>query len=139
MSRVLAIGLFVFAVYCIYQGFFNYGFWENNTPGGGFLPAIGGMILAISSLSVIIVNNSKHIPITKNVILAILASILMVFLIEYLGMILILALFMILWLKMVENYSIMRSVMYGGATTLVIFLVFKVVLNVPLPEGILGI
>lgn len=139
MSRLLAIGLFIFAVYCIYQGFFNYGFWENNTPGGGFLPAIGGIILAIASLNIIIVNNNKHTPITTNVILAILASMIMVFLIEYLGMILILALFMIAWLKLVEKYSLLRSFMYGGTTTIIIYLVFKVALNVPLPEGIFGI
>jgi hypothetical protein len=63
----------------------------------------------------------------------------MVFLIEYLGMILILALFMIAWLKLVEKYSLLRSFMYGGTTTIIIYLVFKVALNVPLPEGIFGI
>lgn len=138
MSRLIPIGLFVFAIYCIYQGFFNYGFWENNTPGGGFVPALGGIVLAIASIILIIVNNKEHTPITRNIILAILASILMIFLIDYLGMILVLALFMILWLKIVENYSIFRSIMYGGATTIVIYIVFIVALNVPLPEGVFG-
>jgi|SRR5699024_3297184 len=138
MSRLLAIGLFVFAIYCINQGFFNYGFWENNTPSGGFLPAIGGIVLAITSVILIIGNNKEHTPITRNIILAVLASMLMIFLIEYLGMILVLALFMILWLKLVENYSILRSLMYGGATTIVIYIVFIVALNVPLPEGVFG-
>ncbi|MGU4854554.1 tripartite tricarboxylate transporter TctB family protein, partial [Escherichia coli] len=58
--------------------------------------------------------------------------------INYLGMMIACCLFIIAWLKFLEQYSLKRASIIGLGTTVAIYLVFKVWLNVPLPTGILG-
>nr|WP_309100954.1 tripartite tricarboxylate transporter TctB family protein [Fredinandcohnia onubensis] len=139
MTRVISILLFIVALFFIHQGWFNYTFWENNAPGSGFIPFIAGLILAVLTLDIFIKNDKKPSGLMKKQLYPFIGSLIMILSIYVLGMIISIAIFIIAWLIIIEKYSKIRAFMYGIATTSIIYIIFKISLRVPLPEGFVGI
>ncbi|KAB2330469.1 tripartite tricarboxylate transporter TctB family protein [Cytobacillus depressus] len=139
MTRIISLCLFIAALYCSYQGWFRYDFWENNSPGSGFIPVIAGVLLGIFSLNVFIKNEKASLALNKNHLYQVLGSFLLLGSVQVFGMIISIAAFMVVWLIVIEKFPLSRASIYGVATTTVIYIVFKVALSVPLPEGVFGI
>jgi len=128
------------ALFGIYQGWFRYGFWENNGPGSGFIPVIACVLLAIFTLSIFMKDIKQPSVLNKKQLYPIVGGgILLLLSIQVVGMILSIAVFMIVWLFAIEKSPILRASIYGLTTTAVIYIIFKVALEVPLPEGLIGI
>ncbi|MEK5442759.1 tripartite tricarboxylate transporter TctB family protein [Fredinandcohnia sp. FSL W7-1320] len=138
MTRVISILLFIVALFFIHQGWFNYTFWENNAPGSGFIPLIAGLVLAVFTLNIFIKNDKKPFGFVKKQLYPFIGSLIMIISIYVLGMILSIAIFIIAWLIIIEKYSTLRASIYGITTTSVIYIIFKISLKVPLPEGFVG-
>lgn len=138
MTRVISFLLFIVGLFFIHQGLFNYTFWKNNAPGSGFIPVIAGVILAFFTLNIFIKNEKKVHVFTKKQLYPFIGSFIMIISIYTLGMILSIAIFIIAWLIFVEKYSTLRASFFGITTTAVIYIIFKISLKVPLPEGFVG-
>lgn len=139
MTRGISLGLFIMALYCVQQGWFKYDFLEKGIPGSGFIPVIAGILLAIVTLNVFIKNGKQRVALNKSHLYPVIGSLLLLGSIQLLGMIVSIAIFMVAWLIVIEKFSVSRAAIYGLATTSVIYIIFKVSLNVPLPEGLIGI
>ncbi|ARK28871.1 tripartite tricarboxylate transporter TctB family protein [Halalkalibacter krulwichiae] len=139
MTRGTSLCLFIVALFCIHQGIVRYGFWENNMPGSGFLPVVACVILAVCSCYIFVKNGKQTIVFKKKHLYPVIGSVLLIGSIQFLGMILSILIFMIVWLVVIEKFLFSRAAIYGIATTLLIYFIFKVSLNVRLPEGIIGI
>ncbi|WP_257350079.1 tripartite tricarboxylate transporter TctB family protein [Pseudalkalibacillus decolorationis] len=139
MSRIIPLIVAIIGTYCAYQGWFQYGFWVNKGPGGGFLPVIIGVLCALLCIYEAIKNTDTSVRFERKHLFPIIATILLFFAINIVGMIAALGLFMIAWLFFLEKFTIYRSATLGICTTGVIYIVFKLFLHVPFPVGYLGI
>lgn len=135
-------------LFCI--GGFHYGIRRSGIPGPGFLPFVTGMILVALSLALLISGlmnrggraGSKEEPMPggqalKRILKVLGALCLYVLLLEPLGFLLTTFLFMALLLRLEPRNGFF--ILFGAiGATLFFFVLFKVLLRVPLPQGILG-
>ncbi len=140
MDRTIAVFCFLMSCYWVYGGWALYGFWENNGPGGGFLPVIAGLATAALSLYVLVKKLSAA-PVKLEIkgflpAAAVFAALLLM---SVLGMLATIFVFVLCWLKFVARYSLPRSLAIAGVMTVFIFLVFGLWLDVPLPAGMIGV
>lgn len=132
--------IFLFAVFWAYKGWFEYGFWENGGPGGGFLAVVVGLLCAfLCVLELIKGEKSSGVPVNRKHFIPFLACIIMLGLIKVIGMTLSFGLFMIVWLMLLEKFTFMKAAIAGLSTAGMVYLLFKVFLHVPLPAGYFGI
>jgi putative tricarboxylic transport membrane protein len=135
-------------LFCI--GGFHYGIRRSGIPGPGFLPFVTGIILVALSLALLISRllnrggraGSKEDPMPGGQaltrILKVLGALcLYVLLLEPLGFLLTTFLFMVLLLRL-EPRSWFFILFGAIGATLFFFVLFKVLLRVPLPSGLLG-
>ncbi|WP_134701112.1 tripartite tricarboxylate transporter TctB family protein [Ammoniphilus sp. YIM 78166] len=137
MTKITPLIMILVGGYAVYKGSFEYGLWVNKGPGGGFLPAVMGVLLILASLILLMKKEAKVAYQRKNFAPVFAVFIVLLF-IKYLGMMIACGLFIVAWLKYLEQYSLGRASAIGIGTTVAIYLVFKVWLNVPLPTGVLG-
>jgi putative tricarboxylic transport membrane protein len=121
------------------------------TPGPGFMPFWVGVILAILSLYLIFdsymrkpseKDNAKLLPTTHALLrvgaimlFLIIATVIM----PYLGFPLTLVLLTTTILRLLERYSIVKSIGYGIAYAVVTWFVFEYIMTMGFPKGFLGI
>ena len=135
-------------LFCI--GGVHYGIRRSGIPGPGFLPFVTGLILAALSLILLISrlwkspsdSHAKGEPMPRGKallrILKVLGALcLYVLLLEPLGFVLTTFLFMVLVLRL-EPRSWLFILLGAIGATLFFFVLFKVLLRVPLPSGLLG-
>lgn len=135
-------------LFCI--GGFHYGIRRSGIPGPGFLPFVTGIVLVALSLALLISRllnrggraGSKEDPMPGGQaltrILQVLGALcLYVLLLEPLGFLLTTCLFMVLLLRL-EPRSWFFILFGAIGATLFFFVLFKVLLRVPLPSGLLG-
>jgi putative tricarboxylic transport membrane protein len=135
-------------LFCI--GGFHYGIRRSGIPGPGFLPFVTGLILVALSVTLLISRflnrggraGPKEEPMPGGLalsrILKVLGALcLYVLILEPLGFILTTFLFMVLLLRL-EPRNWLFIVPGAIGATLFFFLLFKVLLRVPLPSGLLG-
>ncbi|WP_413375480.1 tripartite tricarboxylate transporter TctB family protein [Alkalihalobacillus sp. 1P02AB] len=139
MTRLLSGCLFIFGIMAVFLGLYRYDFWTASTPGSGFIPTIGGAILTLCSLIIFMKNTKQKSNLNKRHIYPVIGILIMMGLIQVIGMILSIAIFTAIWLRIVERYPMTRASIYSLTTTGVIYVVFKISLNVPLPQGLIGI
>lgn len=141
ISSLVGAGL---GLYWIVMGIV-YGFWGETGPASGFTPVIFGFVVLISSGLLFWQNlrskkDKKHI-ITKRELFFLfkvcLAVCLIIFSLSRLGAFTSLALLLIIGVKLLSS-SWLMALCAGVGTTAVLYLVFKVWLMVPLPQGFLG-
>lgn len=138
-GRILPICIFLVSIFWVYKGWFQYSFWQNNGPGGGFLVVVVGLLCAVFSLFEIIKADKASEAVTLRNLLPVLAIILLIASTMILGMVLSLGLLMFLWLVVIEKYSIVKATVYGVCTVGFTYVVFNVLFKIPFPTGILGI
>lgn len=135
-------------LFCI--GGLHYGIRRSGIPGPGFLPLVTGLVLVAFSLILLISRFLKRSdtagPIgepmpggqaLKRILKVLGALFLYVLLLEPLGFLLTTFLFMVLLLRL-EPRSWLFIVPGAIGASLFFFVLFKVLLRVPLPQGILG-
>ncbi|MGE5838742.1 MAG: tripartite tricarboxylate transporter TctB family protein [Deltaproteobacteria bacterium] len=135
-------------LFCI--GGFHYGIRRSGIPGPGFLPFVTGIILAALSLTLLLsrlLNNrdraepkAEPMPAGQALqkILKVLGALcLYVLILEHLGFVLATFLFMVLLLRLEPRRWIFIIPGALGATAF-FFVLFKILLRVPLPAGLLG-
>lgn len=129
----------IFSGYWVIQGFFNYGFWMESGPAGGFLPVtIGSMTFILASIGLF-----KDTYPTKNInkknFLPVIGAFIMVFAVQVFGMIVSSGLFIIIWLLFIEKFKLLKASVLGISTIAVIYIVFDIVLKIPFPQGMIGV
>ncbi len=135
-------------LFCI--GGLSYGIRRSGIPGPGFLPFVTGLILVALSVTLLVARLLKRRGSAGSIgepmpgglalsrILKVLGALcLYVLILEPLGFILTTFLFMVLLLRL-EPRSWLLIVPGAIGATLFFFVLFKVLLRVPLPSGLLG-
>ena len=135
-------------LFCI--GGFHYGIRRSGIPGPGFLPFVTGLLLVALSLALLISRllnrrdtaGSIGEPMPRGeafrrILIVLGALCLYVLLLEPLGFLLTTFLFMVLVLRL-EPRSWLFIVPSAIGATLFFFVLFKVLLRVPLTSGLLG-
>ncbi|KKK36501.1 hypothetical protein WQ57_18985 [Mesobacillus campisalis] len=138
MDRMISVFIILFGGYWAFKGWTEYGFWIDKTPGSGFLPVIIGIATMLLATLGLLKNNPPVFRIEKKNFVPVIGALLMVASISVFGMIISILLFLVLWLLIVEKFTIKRASILGLSTTLVIYLIFDMVLKVPFPTGIIG-
>jgi len=135
-------------LFCI--GGVHYGIRRSGIPGPGFLPFVSGLILVALSL-ILLVSRVLKVPgeadpkveplpggqALRRILIVLGALCLYVLILEPLGFVLTTFLFMIVVLRLEpRRWSFIIPVAMGA--TIFFFLLFKILLRVPLPSGLLG-
>lgn len=118
-----------------------------HNPGPGFLPFWAGVIFAILSSVLIIMNLNKkrgdedqyRQKKWKNLIFVIVILYIYAILVEKLGFIIITFLFVGVLLTVIERKKFYIAALFGVISALVAYIIFHVWLQTQLPRGILGI
>jgi multisubunit Na+/H+ antiporter MnhB subunit len=139
MGKFIALIIGLMGACWAYKGWFEYGFWVDNSPGGGFLAVIVGSLTVLLCLMELFKNQTPTTKLEKRHVLPVIATIIMLIAINYLGMIISFGLFIIGWLIILEKYTKLRALFIGLSSTVVIYFIFKFFLHVPFPTGYLGI
>ncbi len=129
---------FIGAVW-VYMGVFEYGFWTDKTPGGGFIPVLFGGLTVILCLVFLFRGQSKAVTINKHIWLPVLAVAAAMACISVLGMIATLLIMVFAWLRFYEKYTAVRAGIISGIVVAFVFGVFGMWLQVPFPAGLIGI
>lgn len=140
MERIVGGFCALMGLIALYMGLFQYGFWIDGGPGGGFLPTLMGVLILILSILVIVQkkdgeDNKLEIKQFIPAGMIIVATII----INLIGMIGTVFVLVFSWLKFLEKYNYKRSGIISILVTIFIYGVFKLWLQVPFPMGILGI
>lgn len=115
-------------------------------PGPGFFPFLLAVVLALFSLALILQNWAKDkIPRPfweKNSwlrpLLGLVILISYAILLNYLGFLIATFLFLIIWMVVIEQLAWKKIFAVSIATTIILFLIFGILLEVPLPKGLLA-
>lgn len=138
--RIVPIISILIGVYWIYYAVTKYGLWAGTAPGAGFLPMVVGLMLIIFSIWILTTPVVyKEGALQKKAFYPVIASILGLASVSIFGLIISMGLFVLLWLLILEKFSIFKATIIGVCATLFIYFVFKVWLMVPFPKGLLGI
>lgn len=142
IERIIAIAAILISGYWIQQGIFNYGFWKESSPAGGFVPTIFGILVAVLSFTVLFrrtEKDKKKIEIEPAALIPVGAAVGGFLLIQIVGIAAAVFLFTTAWMKFLSKYSWLKSLFVGVVFTVFIYLIFRLWLSVPFPKGILGI
>jgi hypothetical protein len=123
----------------------QYGLWFFHGPGGGFLPLIAGTLVFVCG-TIILVRSMRGAKETKEKITLdiravqiIVVGTLTLFSMYLVGMIIAIFVFLFCWIKFFEKRSFKKSLAISFGTTVFMHIIFRVLLSVPLPRGLLGI
>lgn len=133
-------------------------FVKNGMPGPGFFPIICGIGIAIFSALLIVENKSKAKKALenqekdndleenildkaelKNFVYSIGSGNLVIILAPLIGMITSIGIAVAIMIKVLGEDSLVKAIIIGAGTSLVLFLIFKVFLGVPLPNSYIGL
>ena len=139
MNKIIELGCAVLSAVWIYMGVFQYGFWAEGVPGGGFVPAIFGGITLILCLTLLVKGKGNAVTINKTVYFPIFVVVAVVVATFLTGMTAALIIMVFSWLRFYEKYTSIRSGIISIVIVGFIFGIFGLWLQVPFPTGILGI
>ena len=114
--------------------------WQGFVPQSGFMPLWYGAILAGLAGAILVFNREKkaEAPVGKPlVVVALLAAGILA--LELAGFVLAIFVLLLVLFAAVEKLPLGRSALVAGATTAVLYFLFKTWLGVKLPAGLLGI
>jgi len=143
ISSLIGLGL---GLYWVTMGII-YGFWEETGPSSGFTPVVFGLIVTVSSVALfwqsLRSKKDKKQIITKRELLGLfkicLAVCIVIFCVTRLGTFTSLGLLLVIGIKVISSsYAWLMAICAGAGITVVLYLVFKVWLMVPLPQGLIG-
>jgi len=143
IGRLIAVAAILVSAFWVHQGIYVYGFWTKNSPAGGFIPTIFGILVAVLSLFVLFrrrkPDDEKKAAIELPALIPVGAAVGGFLLIHLVGISLAVFLFTAAWMKFLSKYSWMRSIAVGAIFTVFIYGIFRFWLSVPFPRGILGL
>ena len=139
-KKIVLAGICLLGAYWVVESL-KLQLWVRRGPGGGFLPLIAGILCVFFSLFVLIKewkkeDNSKFDKAALLPIGALLGAILLTYLI---GMFLSMIVFMFAWLFWVEKMGLKKSLLVSIIWPGVLYSVFVLWLQSPLPKGMLGL
>lgn len=135
-------------------------FMKKDFPGPGFFPILSGVGIAFCGALILIENKYKSIQTEeekegvedsdlesnlinmvelKNLIYTIGISILILIVTPFIGLLCSTGLAVIILIRKLGEESIIKSIVIGVVTTLVLFVLFRKILGVPLPSSYIGI
>jgi putative tricarboxylic transport membrane protein len=141
-DRVGGILLLAFAGY-VFVNSLSLGYVAGGIPGAGFLPLWSSVILAISAVTILVKSWKKPLsgPLIANkailwrTLIFGLGMVAMVFLMPYLGMVVTLALFMLLGVPFLGAREPLKIAAAVVLVPLFVYVLFQLILKVPLPVG----
>jgi putative tricarboxylic transport membrane protein len=139
ISCFLWIGVGTF--FCI--GAINYGIFEQGVPGPGLLPFMAGAIVITLGIIVLIFDSSKiggelfnQKDSWKRVSYAVISLIMFAFLLGNFGFVPAAILFVAMLLKLIEKQAWKTVFWFSLVMTSSFYVLFKILLRIPLPAGI---
>ncbi|MDF2675124.1 MAG: hypothetical protein K0R09_3393 [Clostridiales bacterium] len=133
-------------------------YMKNNIPGPGFFPIVCGIGIAVFGALIIVENQSKakkakesntkdkdseeniiNKAELRNFAYIIGSSILVLILTPLIGMLISIGAVVTLLVKILAEESLIKSIIIGAGTTIVLFLIFRLFLGVPLPNSFIGL
>lgn len=139
MNKIIELGCAVLSAAWVYMGVFQYGFWADGVPGGGFVPVLFGGITLILCLTLLLKDKGNAVVINKAVYFPIMVVVAVVIATYLTGMLTALIIMVFSWLKFYEKYTSMRAGIISIVIAGFVFGIFGLWLQVPFPTGILGI
>lgn len=132
-------------------------YMKNGIPGSGFFPIVCGIGIAVFGALIIVENhlkekkakesNNKDNELDKNIIdkaelrnfaYTIGSSILVLIMTPLIGLIVSIGIIVTLLVKMLAEESLIKSIIIGAGTVIVLYLIFKMFLGVPMPSSFIG-
>lgn len=120
--------------------------FDGGQPGSGFFPLGLGIILTVLAIALIIVNREPDAKkmhlwepgawVRPLLVAGLFAGYALV--LEWLGYVISVFALVFLWLTIVERKDVLRALLPGLLSTVGVWLIFTVLLKVPLPMGIMG-
>lgn len=146
---ISAVG-FVWTVYSLV----NYSLWDRGGPGSGLFPVISGILCAVIGVIITIrlarkkraaaqepideETRARQKASRRKVIYPFAGMLLILIGIKLIGMTLSMVLFLFLWLKFIEKYGWVKSILVAIICPACLYLIFHVALSIRLPVGLLG-
>ncbi|ONI41761.1 hypothetical protein AN396_03210 [Candidatus Epulonipiscium fishelsonii] len=131
--------LIIISLFFIYEGIVNIGFWDgDNGPKGGFYPTIIAVVLLIGSI-VSLMQSLKEdkAEFFRDDFKVIFAGAAIIAGAMLIGLLPSIAIYLIIWMKVIEKMSWKSTLIFAGATTIIVYLVFGVWLAIQFPMGLL--
>jgi len=141
VGRIISILSILVSVFWIQQGLFQYQFWGKDSPGGGFIPVLFGVIVAAASVSVLLRRREKsgdYKSIELTSFIPVAGAVAGILLLQFFGILPAVLLFTFLWMKFLSKYSWLKSLAVSLIFSAFIIGVFRMWLHVPFPKGIFG-
>ncbi len=141
-DRVGGVLLLAFAGY-IFVTSLSLGYVAGGVPGAGFLPLWAGVLLAVSAVTILVKSWKKPLsgPLIANrtllwrTVIFGLGIAVMAFVMPYLGMVTTLALFMLFAVPFLGARNRIKIAVSVVLVPLFVYVLFQVILKVPLPVG----
>ncbi len=154
MKRVFPIMSLIIGTYWLITGL-KAGVWVKNRVGGGFVPSLVGGLAIIFSLLILLSefkkttvedNNEEKTETDQNqkktilirTLLPFVAVILTIACSYAVGLVVSLGLFILLWMLLYQKAGVLSSLLTAILTSVSIYLVFEVWLQVRLPVGVIS-
>ena len=140
MNKAAPLICIPFGLYWIVMGSTKYHLWISDGPGGGLFPVVAGILL-VGCGGVLLrraIKAKVKVPVDRRAFQFIAAAFLTALSMYLVGMIPAVGIFVLCWLKFFEKQAITKSVVISIGTALFLFVIFGVLLKVPLPMGLLG-
>ena len=139
MNKIAPLICILLGLYWLWMGISRFGLWVFHGPGGGLFPAVAGLVLFICG-SITLYRNIKNkvrFPFEARPFILTGAALLTVLSTYLLGLLIPLGLFIFGWLKFMEKRPLLQSFLIGAITVFILYLIFQVLLRVPLPRGLI--
>lgn len=142
VKKSVLIGLILLGTYwCITS--ISIGLWVRKGPGGGFMPMLAGALCILFSVIILYQDWKKEATNEEKFKLAALipvGALLGTILASYvIGVALSVAILIFLWLRLFEKLPLKNSIMVAIIWPGILYAVFVLWLQTPLPKGLLGL
>jgi hypothetical protein len=145
MEMVVAVVLLLIGTVVAYDSYRLGSGWSDDGPDSGYFPFYIGVIIAVCSLGTVVhamraANTEARKSFVdrgplKQVLSVLLPAALYVFAIQMIGIYVASAVYIAFFMVWLGKYGWVRALIVGGATSVIIFFLFEVWFQVPLPKG----
>ncbi|MEG0752454.1 MAG: tripartite tricarboxylate transporter TctB family protein [Angelakisella sp.] len=139
-KKIVLLGLTLLGLYWI-VGSLQLELWVRRGPGGGFMPLLAGILCVLFCLMILAKEwkseCSEHFD--KKALIPILALLTTVLASYLVGVAIALVIFVFLWLFLFEKFPLKNCVLVAVIWPGILYAVFVLWLQAPLPKGLLGL
>lgn len=134
-QRIIPICIILLCVYWIYMGIFQYGFWVDNGPGGGFMPVFSSVLAAAFAVGLLWKPHRDQVVMAFRALSPVIMVVLAVMLSYIVGLLAALTIMVLVWLWKVEKFTLLKTLLFTAILMGSVWAVFRLWLQVPLPMG----